>query len=229
MKKIARIFLSVIVMLCCSLTAMAQSMQVKGTVTDKQYGDPIIGATVKEVGNESNAVITDFDGNFTLSVANGAQLQFTYVGMQTLVLPASAQMNVVMEDEENSLQEVVVTGYTTQRKADLTGSYAELPITEKEVALPLRSLKKVDGKTFNLKNVYFVAFYTATATTIRISEVSLVKATVPDPIDEVPEDEESNVVIYDASGVKTQQLKKGVNIILKSDGTTRKVIGTGRK
>lgn len=135
-------------------------------------------------------------------------------------------LKVVMAQKPSATVKAALRIYD---KADLTGSYAELPITEKEVALPLRSLKKVDGKTFNLKNVYFVAFYTATATTIRISEVSLVKATVPDPIEEVPEDEESNVVIYDASGVKTQQLKKGVNIILKSDGTTRKVIGTGRR
>ncbi len=122
MKKIQKIFLSVLMMLCCSLSAAAQNIEVKGTVTDKQYGDPIIGATVKEVGNESNAVITDFDGNFTIKVASGAQLQFSYVGMQTQTLPASSQMNVVMEDESNSLQEVVVTGYQVQRKADLTGS-----------------------------------------------------------------------------------------------------------
>ncbi|MCQ2243735.1 MAG: TonB-dependent receptor [Bacteroidaceae bacterium] len=146
MKKIARIFLSVIVMLCCSLSAMAQNIEVKGTVTDKQYGDPIIGATVKEVGNESNAVITDFDGNFTLSVANGAQLQFTYVGMQTMVLPASAQMNVVMEDEANSLQEVVVTGYTTQRKADLTGAVSVVSVSELAKQNENNPMKALQGR-----------------------------------------------------------------------------------
>lgn len=133
-------------MLCCSLSAMAQNIEVKGTVTDKQYGDPIIGATVKEVGNESNAVITDFDGNFILKVANDAQLQFSYVGMMTVTLPASAQMNVVLEDEANSLQEVVVTGYTTQRKADLTGAVSVVSVSELAKQNENNPMKALQGR-----------------------------------------------------------------------------------
>ncbi len=121
MKKIEKIFLSVFLMVCCSLTAMAQNIQVKGTVIDKTFGDPVIGATVQEVGTK-NATVTDMDGNFTISVAKGAQIQFSYVGMKTLVLPAEAQMNVTMEDDANLMEELVVTGYQVQRKADLTGS-----------------------------------------------------------------------------------------------------------
>lgn len=121
MKKIERIFLSVLLMLCCTLTAMAQDIQVKGTVVDKTFGDPVIGATVQVVGTQKGT-ITDMDGNFTVSAPKNAQLQFSYVGMKTITLPAAAQMNVVLEDDANVMEELVVTGYQVQRKADLTGA-----------------------------------------------------------------------------------------------------------
>lgn len=131
-------------------------------------------------------------------------------------------LKVVMAQKPAATAKATIRLYD---KADLTGSYAELAIDDKEVSLPLKGLKKVDGKTFNLRNVCFVVFYTATATTLRISEVSLCNTVVPDPIQDVPETETKTTAIYGINGVKETQLKKGVNIVLKSDGTTRKVVG----
>ena len=123
MKKHLKVLISGFVLaLLCTMTAWAQ-VQVSGTVTDQVLGEPIIGASVVEVGT-TNGTITDLDGNFSLSVKAGAQIQFSFVGYVTQVLPAAANMNVILSEDNELLEEVVVTGYTTQRKADLTGSVA---------------------------------------------------------------------------------------------------------
>ncbi|MCQ2219861.1 MAG: TonB-dependent receptor [Prevotella sp.] len=145
MKKIERIFLSVFLMLCCSLTAMAQNITVKGTVVDKTFGDPVIGATVQVVGT-GNGTVTDMDGNFTVSAPKGAQIQFSYVGMKTLVLPAEAQMNVTMEDDANLMEELVVTGYTTQKKSDLTGAVSVVSVEELQKQNENNPMKALQGR-----------------------------------------------------------------------------------
>ena len=145
MKKIEKILLSVLLMFCCTLSVMAQNVQVKGTVIDKTYGDPVIGATVQEVGKQ-NATVTDLDGNFSLSVAKGAQIQFSYVGMKTQTLPASATMNVTMEDDSNLMEELVVTGYTTQRKADLTGAVSVVSVDELAKQNENNPMKALQGR-----------------------------------------------------------------------------------
>ena len=118
MKQTKRFLLSFLAMMLCAI-ASAQ-VEVKGTVVD-ETGEGVIGATVMEKGT-SNGTVTDFDGNFTVKVKSGAVLVFSYVGFQTLELPAQNGMKVVMKDDSQNLNEVVVTGYTTQRKADLTGA-----------------------------------------------------------------------------------------------------------
>ena len=145
MKKIQKIFLSVALMLCCALTAVAQNMQVKGTVTDKTYGDPVIGATVQAVGSKT-ATVTDMDGNFTLSVPKNTQLQISYVGMKTLTVAATANMSIVLEDDNNLMEELVVTGYTTQRKADLTGAVSVVSIDELQKQNENNPMKALQGR-----------------------------------------------------------------------------------
>ncbi|MFW5515451.1 MAG: carboxypeptidase-like regulatory domain-containing protein, partial [Prevotella sp.] len=100
----------------------AQKMEVSGTVVD-QNGETIIGASIMEKGT-SNGTITDFDGNFKLKTASGAKIVVSYIGFLTQELVATPTMKIVIKEDAQSLQEVVVTGYTTQRKADLTGSVA---------------------------------------------------------------------------------------------------------
>ena len=116
-----KIFYVLVAMLCIAMPALAQTIQVKGTVVDKTYNEPVIGASVQVVGSKT-ATITDIDGNFQINVPQDAQLTFSYVGMKSQTLKAAAMMNIVLEEDANIMDEVVVTGYQVQRKADLTGS-----------------------------------------------------------------------------------------------------------
>lgn len=117
MKKKVFFFL---LLMALTLQTMAQTIKIEGTVTSKTDGEPLIGATVMEEGTKQ-ATVTDFDGNFSLEVSQGAKIKFSYVGFQEQILTAQSVMNVML-DEDNQLEEVVVTGYQVQRKADLTGA-----------------------------------------------------------------------------------------------------------
>ncbi|MDD5788434.1 MAG: carboxypeptidase-like regulatory domain-containing protein, partial [Bacteroidales bacterium] len=106
--------LAAMALLCMVGTILhAQKIVATGQVVD-QSGETVIGATVMEKGT-SNGTITDFDGNFNISVNKGATLVVSYVGFITQELPAATDMKIVIKEDAQSLQEVVVTGYTTQR------------------------------------------------------------------------------------------------------------------
>ena len=121
----------------------AQS-EISGNVVD-QTGEPIIGATVMEKGT-SNGTVTDFDGNFKIKVEANKTLVFTYIGFQTLELPAQDGMKVVMQDDALALNEVVVTGYTTQRKADLTGAISTVSVDEMAKQNENNPMKALQGR-----------------------------------------------------------------------------------
>lgn len=108
-----------------SLSVSAQNVTVKGTVTDKT-GETVIGASVVEKGNTSNGTITDIDGNFSLSVPANATLVISYVGMrsQDVDIKGKQSVQVVLEDDAQALEEVVVIGYGSVKRKDLTGSVA---------------------------------------------------------------------------------------------------------
>ena len=95
----------------------------KGQVFDST-NEPVIGATVVEKGSPKNATITDFDGNFELKLQNGKQVVITYIGMKSKTITASNNMKVIMEDDNTTLNDVVVIGYGSVKKKDLTGSVA---------------------------------------------------------------------------------------------------------
>ena len=110
-----------------SLSVSAQNVTVKGTVKDKT-GETVIGASVVQKGNTGNGTITDIDGNFTLSVPANSTLVISYVGMKTqeIALKGQTKINVVLDDDSQALDEVVVIGYGTVQKKDLTGSVASV-------------------------------------------------------------------------------------------------------
>ena len=110
-------------LLCLLLVCGQVSAQTtaKGTVTD-QTGEPVIGATVVEKGNAKNAAVTDFDGNFTLKLQKSKTVVISYIGMVTQEVTASENMQVKLQDDNASLEEVVVVGYTSKARKDLTGS-----------------------------------------------------------------------------------------------------------
>ena len=109
--------------------ALSLSAQVSGVIVD-ETGEPIIGASILEKGT-TNGTITDFDGNFTLDVAEGATLEISYVGYATQSLAAAAGMRVVLKEDTEVLEEVVVVGYGVQKKSDLTGSISQ--VSEKDL------------------------------------------------------------------------------------------------
>ncbi|MBO4660553.1 MAG: TonB-dependent receptor [Prevotella sp.] len=118
MKQMKRILLSFLSLMLC--TIMYSQTEISGTVIDAT-GETIIGATVMEKGT-SNGTVTDLDGNFTLKVEAGKTLVISYIGYLTQEVTAQNGMKVTLQDDALSIEEVVVTGYTTQRKADLTGA-----------------------------------------------------------------------------------------------------------
>ena len=101
-----------------------QAKSIKGNVVDEN-GEPMIGVSIKIVGANVGG-ITDIEGNFSVNNAEGKQLQFSYAGYKTLTLAASPDMRVKMEPDMQGLDEVVVIGFGTVKKRDLTGSVAQI-------------------------------------------------------------------------------------------------------
>ena len=116
-----------------------------GVVVDAATGEPIIGASVLEEGT-SNGTITDFDGNFSLSVGKDAMVVISYVGYKTQQLFPNANMKVSLAEDSEVLEEVVVTGYTTQRKADLTGAVSAVSAKDLEKQQENNPMKALQGK-----------------------------------------------------------------------------------
>ena len=106
--------------------ASSQKHTVTGTVVDES-GEPMIGVSVMQVGT-TTGVATDFDGNFSLSVPAGATLQFSYIGYKTQTIKVANQTNleVKMEPDTEVLDDVVVVGYGTMKRSDLTGSVSSV-------------------------------------------------------------------------------------------------------
>lgn len=107
-------------------TVQQQKQSVSGTIKDP-VGEPVIGASILEKGT-TNGTITDFDGNFTLNVAPGATLVISYIGyknQEMKVIPGKS-LNIILQEDTETLEEVVVVGYGVQKKSDVTGSVASV-------------------------------------------------------------------------------------------------------
>lgn len=100
------------------------SITVRGKIVDSS-GESVIGANVKEDGS-SNGAITDLDGNFVLTVKKGAMLTVSYIGYQPRKMKAASQMNIRLKEDAMALDEVVVVGFGTQKKVNLTGAVASV-------------------------------------------------------------------------------------------------------
>ena len=160
MKSIFRTTLLLCLLLVCG-QAMAQTTA-KGTVVDAT-GEPVIGATVVEKGNPKNAAVTDFDGNFTLKLQKSKTIVVSYIGMVTQEVNATGgDLSITLQDDNASLEEVVVVGYTSKARKDLTGSVgsisgaklAAVPVTSAAVALQGKisgvQVTTVDGKSHEI-------------------------------------------------------------------------------
>ena len=116
-------------MLLTAFCLKAQEMTVNGLVMSATDGEPLIGATVRSLGSQA-ATATDIDGRFTLKVPKGSQLSVTYIGYEGVTVKAEPEMTIRMKETAESLDELVVVGYTTQRKADLTGAVSVMNMKE---------------------------------------------------------------------------------------------------
>lgn len=123
---LSKVFIMVFVTCLCSMNVMSQEQKISGQVKDNA-GEVIIGATVKVIGTTSG-VITDVDGNFTIEVEKGKTLEISFVGYrsQKVTITAAKSYLITLEEDTKVLDEVVVVGYGVQKKADLTGSVANV-------------------------------------------------------------------------------------------------------
>ena len=128
------------------LQLLAQSRMIQGEVTDAQNGEPLIGATVMVEGEKSGTV-TDFDGNFKLQVTSSAKkVKISYIGFVDKIVEISDRMNVKLESDSQILTDVVVIGYGTARKSDLTGSVATVSSKDFNKGLVSSPEQLINGK-----------------------------------------------------------------------------------
>ena len=119
--------LGLLLLLCLiPLCSIAQNIMVKGIVKDN-FGEPVIGANVTEKGT-TNGMITDLDGNFSLTVQKNATLVISHIGYvtQEIAIKGNTNLNITLKEDSKALEEVVVIGYGTARKSDVTGSIASV-------------------------------------------------------------------------------------------------------
>lgn len=132
---------------CMVHAASAQQIAVRGQVLDAGTKEPMIGVSVLEKGT-TNGTITDFDGNYSLNVASGKTLVFSYIGYVTQEIVVSGEtVNVSMKEDSKTLSEVVVVGYGVQKKSSVTGAISQVKTEDLEnrsVANPQAALQ---GKT----------------------------------------------------------------------------------
>lgn len=163
-------------MLMVSAIMYAQQIEVSGTVVD-QTGEPVIGATIKENGT-SNGTVTDIDGNFRMSCNGKNNLVVSYIGYETQEVKAGKGITVVLNETADMLNEVVVTGYQVQRKADLTGAVSVMnlkdPISESDPNM----LNSMQGKLAGV-DIVTDAAPGGGSSTIRVRGMSTVNACEP--------------------------------------------------
>lgn len=153
--KLDRILI-ILMMLVAGMTATAQDRTVTGTVISAEDGEPLIGATVRVKGVPARAAVTDIDGVYTINAAPGQTLLFTYVGYNDAdrkVTSTTTTLDVTMEVSGESLDDLVVIGYGTVKKSDLTGSVSSVS-SDKLTKTPAASLSnalqgQVAGVTVN--------------------------------------------------------------------------------
>lgn len=127
MKHLHRLLCAMSCLFTLCQTAFAQERTVSGTVADKT-GLPVIGAAVIDVQNRTSGTLTDLDGNFSLNVSSGTSLEISFMGYKTVTVPVGDNdfLSVTLEDDTEFLDEVVVIGYGTVRKRDLTGAVSSV-------------------------------------------------------------------------------------------------------
>ena len=133
-------------------TSQQQVKKINGTVVDI-HGETIIGANVIEKGSGSNGTITDFDGNFTLEVNDNTVLVISYIGYldQEVSIKGKSSIEVILKEDNQLLDEVVVVGYGSSRKSDLTGGIVSVDSEKLKTITSNNLLDKLVGQVPGLK------------------------------------------------------------------------------
>ncbi|WP_320990211.1 TonB-dependent receptor [Bacteroides sp.] len=134
------------------VTEQLQSQAISGVVTDAN-GEPVIGASVSEKGT-TNGTITDINGKFSLNVKPGAVLKVTFVGYKPHEVKATRTMKIILKEDSELLDEVVVVGYGTQKKENLTGAVASVDVNKTLSSRPIADVGRgLQGTTPGLSVV----------------------------------------------------------------------------
>lgn len=144
-----RSFLLIVAALLISSAAFAQQMKVTGKVVDEQ-NEPVVGATVQVEGT-TNGTATNVDGQFTLEVNSGARLRFSYVGFKTLTIKAANGMKVTMQEDANTLNEVVTIGYGSVKRKDVTTAVSSVSTKDLEKRPIVSALQGMQGMAAGLQ------------------------------------------------------------------------------
>ncbi|MDE6094729.1 MAG: TonB-dependent receptor [Muribaculaceae bacterium] len=142
--------LSALMILFTAVMMQAQEVTVQGKVISRVDDEPLIGATVRCV-DSNKGTATDIEGGFTINVPEGALLTVSYVGYKTVEVKAEPEMTIYLDEDTGLLDELVVVGYQTMKKADLTGAVSVVSTKSLETSSdsdPMRALQgKVPGMT----------------------------------------------------------------------------------
>ena len=149
------------------MIGMAMQAQITGTVLEDGTGEPVIGASILQVGT-TNGVITDFDGNFEINAPEGAQLQFSYMGFASQTVAAKKGMVVRLKEDNLVLQEVVAIGYGSQKKKEVTGSVASVKAEDFNSGVKTSPVGLIQGKVAGLNISRTTADPTKTGYNIQI-------------------------------------------------------------
>ncbi|MCX6243218.1 MAG: SusC/RagA family TonB-linked outer membrane protein [Bacteroidetes bacterium] len=151
MKESLRIQIRNVILVCiflfCSSGLMAQNLEISGTITEVSTGMTIIGATVLEKGT-MNGTVSDVNGKYKIKAPKGAILVFSYVGYQTkeVTIKEAGTIDVAMADEVNTLNELIVIGYSTQKKTDKTGAVSMVKSDELNGGVITDPIQGLQGK-----------------------------------------------------------------------------------
>jgi TonB-linked SusC/RagA family outer membrane protein len=229
MKKLLKVFLSMMLLL---FSVWAQAQTVNGTVTDEN-GETMPGVSVLEKGTV-NGTVTDIDGNYELSVSQGAILQFSFIGFltQEFIIEQSRYLNVTMEEDVVGLEEIVVVGYGSVKVKDLTSSIVTVKSDELVKTPTGQTMQALQGKVAGVQVVNAGA--PGAEPTVRIrgigsfpgssdsSPLYVVDGMFFDNIDFLnPNDIETLSVLKDASASAIYGVRaaNGVVLITTKDGT----------
>jgi len=226
-------------------TTVQQTKKITGNVTNTA-GEPIIGATVLEKGNTTNGTITDIDGNFTINLPANATLSISYIGYITQEIQVGYQTSfkVVLKDDTKTLDEIIVVGYGSQKKANLTGAVSSVKMDEALGDRPLLNAADAlqgavpglfvsnggnapgNSKSFQIRGAYSLGVKNSDGTYGNTIKPLVLIDNVEGDIDMInPEDIESINVLKDAASAAIYGARAAGGVILV---TTKRPKGASR-